>query len=169
MPQGLSTLLAEGPLASLPSLQQLPAQQQIPIWLRRPFQAPSLSQQLLLREAGLCNRRSSRLPLRTVAGRLCHHATFRGHGFPVFCVLFDKQGSRVVTGADDAIIKVSSAGLSLPQLPCMSAIWAAQLCQCKFVTATLFLVPIYVCASQRRGLNGSAPTRRGMFVSGAAC
>lgn len=108
VPQGLSTLLAEGPLAALPSLQQLPAQQQVPVWLRRPLQAPSLSQQLLLQEAGLINRRSGRLPLRTVAGRFCHHATFRGHGFPVFCVLFDKQGSRIVTGADDAIIKVGS-------------------------------------------------------------
>lgn len=48
-----------------------------------------------------------RLPLRTVASRFCHHATFRGHGLPVFSVLFDPRGSRIVTGADDANIKVS--------------------------------------------------------------
>jgi hypothetical protein len=81
----------------------------VPLWLRRPQHAPSLAQQLLLRETGqrassACS--SSRLPLRTVAGRFCHHATFRGHGFAVFCVLFDKQASRIITGADDGILKV---------------------------------------------------------------
>lgn len=105
--QGITTLLAEGPLAALPSLQQ-PAGPHVPLWIRRPAQAPSLPQQLLLRQAGQHSGLSSwRLPLRVMARRFCHHATFRGHGFPVFCVVFDKDGRRVVTGADDGAIKVS--------------------------------------------------------------
>lgn len=92
----------------MPALRQLPAQRQTPAWRSQPAKATSLAQQLLLRESGVCRGSSSRrLPLRTSAARFSHHATFRGHGFPVFCVVFDKQGSRVVTGADDAIIKVS--------------------------------------------------------------
>jgi hypothetical protein len=52
---------------------------------------------------------SARLPLQLTAGSYKHHATFRGHGFPVFSLLLDKQGQRVVTGADDAMIKVRAA------------------------------------------------------------
>jgi len=112
--QGLSTLLAEGPLAALPALQQ-PLPPKVPPWISRPLQAACTPQQLLLREAGVVKGSSSRrLPLHVAPARFSHHATFRGHGFPVFSLLFDKQGSRIVTGADDAIIKVGLLQIGQP-------------------------------------------------------
>eukprot|EP00879_Flechtneria_rotunda_P021180 GHRR01022312.1.p1 GENE.GHRR01022312.1~~GHRR01022312.1.p1 ORF type:complete len:402 (+),score=137.36 GHRR01022312.1:1604-2809(+) len=110
--QGLNTLLAEGPLAALPAL-AAPQQPPRPLWLRNPTQHAALPLRQLLQQAGMCRANScsnsaSRLPLQLAAPKYCHHATFRGHGFPVFALLFDKEGKRVVTGADDALIKVWS-------------------------------------------------------------
>eukprot|EP00879_Flechtneria_rotunda_P022434 GHRR01023684.1.p1 GENE.GHRR01023684.1~~GHRR01023684.1.p1 ORF type:complete len:388 (+),score=156.34 GHRR01023684.1:1101-2264(+) len=109
---GLNTLLAEGPLAALPAL-AAPQQPPRPLWLRNPTQHAALPLRQLLQQAGMCRANScsnsaSRLPLQLAAPKYCHHATFRGHGFPVFALLFDKEGKRVVTGADDALIKVWS-------------------------------------------------------------
>jgi hypothetical protein len=108
-PQGLSSLLAEGSLAALPSL-SFPEHPPLAPWVINPRRAAAAGpQQQLLQQAGLANGSScssSRLPKQLLAGRFCHHATFRGHGFPVFSLLYDKTGQRIITGADDANIKV---------------------------------------------------------------
>jgi hypothetical protein len=37
-----------------------------------------------------------------------HHVTCRGHNLAVYCVTFDMTGDRVITGADDWLVKVWS-------------------------------------------------------------
>lgn len=82
--------------------------------MTNPSRATAHPQLQLLQQAGLARSShcsSSRLPKQLLASRFCHHATFRGHGFPVFSLLYDKAGQRIITGADDANIKVR-AGVS---------------------------------------------------------
>lgn len=109
--QGLQSLLAAGPLAALPSLAAVAAPQ-VPPWIRHPAKSAAFPQLQLLQQTGLASHSSTssrRLPLQYVTDSFQHHATFRGHGFPVFSLTYDKEGRRVVTGADDAIVKVSSS------------------------------------------------------------
>ncbi len=114
--QGLGTLLAGGALAAVPSLASslgAVSQASAPRWLAR---APgtratprSMPLSRLLMEGGTLPGpalSSARLPLRLLGARWCHHATFRGHGFPVYALIFDRTGERVITGADDARVKV---------------------------------------------------------------
>lgn len=118
--QGLSSLLAAGPLAALAALAAAP-EPQVPPWMRQPAQSAALPQLQLLQQTGLVGGRrstsSNRLPLKYVADSFQHHATFRGHGFSVFALTFDKNGRRVVTGADDAIIKVKSSSCHSAVIP----------------------------------------------------
>eukprot|EP00878_Enallax_costatus_P042407 GHUV01049758.1.p1 GENE.GHUV01049758.1~~GHUV01049758.1.p1 ORF type:complete len:221 (+),score=51.25 GHUV01049758.1:483-1145(+) len=131
--EGLQSLLAAGPLASLPSLAAA-HKPQIPQWMRHPATHAALPQLQLLQQTGLARASNSnssrRLPLQYTADQFCHHATFRGHGFPVFSLIFDKDGRRIVTGADDAIIKVrlSAASTAHANCLCTSAQWHWQRC-----------------------------------------
>lgn len=108
MRQGLTSLLAEGPLAVIPRLAAA-APPPPPACLRRAAPPPPLPQQLLLRAAGAAAPRAPP-PAGYAAGRMSHHTTVRGHRLAVYCVAFDRTGGLVITGADDYLVKVGGTG-----------------------------------------------------------
>lgn len=113
--QGLTSLLATGPLATLPQLAAAAASAatSLPAWMRPPCGSNlQLPQQLLLQRLGLQPPSNARmaLPVGVTAGHLQHHVTCRGHNLAVYCVTFDTTGDKVITGADDWLVKVRGLG-----------------------------------------------------------
>ncbi|CAJ0905155.1 16517_t:CDS:2, partial [Entrophospora sp. SA101] len=69
---------------------------------------------LAMREIGLY-RHSDLSPLQQTFREYVQLTTLFGHVTPIYCVLFDKSGSRVITGSDDRLIRIwcSNSGLLL--------------------------------------------------------
>lgn len=110
-PQGVSTLLGDGRHAALvPSAAAAAAQPGPPAWRLPPHTAASVPHAVHLRELGLQQRGAApplalRSPWLHTRG-VRHLRTVRGHRLPVYCVKVDRTGGRVVTGADDWLVKV---------------------------------------------------------------
>jgi hypothetical protein len=107
--RGLTSLLDASVLGGL-AVAGLPPP---PRWMR-----PSLSggffsghgppppQLLLLREAGgAAAGGGGGLSPAAFGRQLRHHQSVRGHRFAAYCVMYDKSGRHVITGADDCLVK----------------------------------------------------------------
>lgn len=107
-----ASLLAPGRLAALPLPPGAPPRPAPAPWMRPPHTAcASIAQRLLLRETGARVRQAA--PLEYVARRFAHQRTCRGHRLPVYCVAYENAGRRVITGSDDYLVKIWSAGSGL--------------------------------------------------------
>ncbi|KAI8471016.1 MAG: hypothetical protein J3K34DRAFT_520916 [Monoraphidium minutum] len=113
---GLTSLLAEGPLAVIPRLAAA-ARPPPPLALRAPHRAAPLPARLLLQQAGVAAPRQAQ-PAAFVAAQMRHHTTVRGHRLAVYCVAFDRTGRYVVTGADDYLVKIWDARAGLLAASC---------------------------------------------------
>ncbi|KIY94943.1 Bromodomain and WD repeat-containing protein 1, partial [Monoraphidium neglectum] len=114
---GLTSLLAEGPLATIPHLAAaFPPPP--PRALRAPFASAALPECLLLRQAGAAAARGAAPPPSFVAGRMQRHTTVRGHRLAVYCVAFDRRGGLVITGADDYLVKIWDVRTGLLRASC---------------------------------------------------
>lgn len=101
--------LSTGAFSLLESAQNL--QPKVPRWLRSAQQA-SLQHKLLLRERGEATAVSARRAVfgpKQLAAKVQHLKSIRGHRMPVYCIVYDRTGEYVITGADDRMVKVRAA------------------------------------------------------------
>ena len=50
--------------------------------------------------------------------RLSHHRTFRGHNYPAYIIAADPAGRYMLTGSDDAVVKVWCVKTGVLQASC---------------------------------------------------
>lgn len=62
-------------------------------------------------EAGSCRGNKSQSLL--LLNKISHMRTLRGHKTPVYCVVWDRTGTRFATGSDDRLVKIWSAETGL--------------------------------------------------------